>query len=202
MNSLALQHSRTLLARLSAAILIALVAVFSSVSAASAHDELISSDPAAGSTVTKSPEKIELDFSGELQQLAGADTSVVALSAEDGTKLASEVTTKGKNVTVVPEKKLASGTYKLVYRVVSSDGHPIEESFNFTVKLPAAASATPNDSVTNAPAPSAPADETNETNEPIQQLGSQISPVIWVIVGIAILGAAIAVLVKFTRQNK
>jgi len=199
LNSFAPQHSRTLLTRLSAAILIALVAVFTSVSAASAHDELISSDPAAGSTMTKSPEKIELNFSGELQQLAGAETSVVALSAEDGTKLASEVTTKGKNVTVVPEKKLASGTYKLVYRVVSSDGHPIEESFNFTVKLPVAASATPNDSVTNAPAPSAPAEQ---NNEPVQQLGSQISPVIWVIVGIAILGAAIAVLVKFTRQNK
>ncbi|GAA2951236.1 copper resistance CopC family protein [Glutamicibacter bergerei] len=199
MNSLALQHSRILLARLSAAILIALVAVFSSVSAASAHDELVSSNPVAGSTMTKSPEKIELNFSGVLQQLAGAETSVVALSTEDGTKLASEVTTKGKNVTVVPEKKLDSGTYKLVYRVVSSDGHPIEASFNFTVKLPVAASATPSDSVTNAPAPSAPAEQ---NNEPIQQLGSQVSPVIWVIVGIAILGAAIAVLVKFTRQNK
>ena len=151
MNSLALQHSRILLARLSAAILIALVAVFSSVSAASAHDELVSSNPVAGSTMTKSPEKIELNFSGVLQQLAGAETSVVALSTEDGTKLASEVTTKGKNVTVVPEKKLDSGTYKLVYRVVSSDGHPIEASFNFTVKLPVAASATPSDSVTNAP---------------------------------------------------
>lgn len=199
MNSLALQHSRTLLTRLAAAILVALVAVFCSISAASAHDELISSKPAAGSTVTKSPEKIELNFSGELQQLAGADTSVVALSAEDGSKLASDVTTKGKNVTVVPEKKLASGTYKLVYRVVSSDGHPIEESLNFTVKLPVAANATPSDSVTNAPAPSAQAEQ---NDEPIQQFGSQISPVIWVIVGIAILGAAIAVLVKFTRQNK
>ncbi|HAY42569.1 MAG TPA: hypothetical protein DCY59_03020, partial [Micrococcaceae bacterium] len=194
LNSLALQHSRTLLTRLSAAILLALVAVFSTVSAASAHDELISSNPAAGSTMTKSPEQIELNFSGELQQLAGAETSVVALSAEDGTKLASEVSTKGKTVTVVPEKELASGTYKLVYRVVSSDGHPIEESFNFTVKLPVAASVTPSE-----PAPSAPAEQ---NNEPMQQLGSQISPVIWVIVGIAILGAAIAVLVKFTRQNK
>lgn len=196
MKSLAIQHSRVLFTRLSVAILVALVAVFCSISAASAHDELISSDPAAGATVTKSPEKIELDFSGELQQLAGAQTSVVALSAEDGTKIASEVTTKGKTVTVVPESKLASGTYKLVYRVVSSDGHPISDSINFTVKLPAAAAS---ESATSAPAPKASAES---TNEPIQQLGSQVSPIIWVIVGVAILGAALAVLVKFTRQNK
>lgn len=193
------QPSRTHLVRLSAAMLVAFFAVFSSISAASAHDQLISSDPASGSTVTESPEQIVLEFSGVLQQLAGAETSVVALSSEDGTKIASEATTEGTNVTVVPETNLSSGAYTLTYRVASSDGHPIEDSISFTVDVAAEASETASASANNAPVESEPADQ---QPEPIQELGSQVNPIIWVVLGVVILGAAIAVLVKFTRQNK
>ncbi|WP_404286614.1 copper resistance protein CopC [Glutamicibacter arilaitensis] len=199
MKTIDIHASHTHLARLSAAILVALLAVFGSVSAASAHDQLISSDPASGSTVTEAPEKIILEFSGKLQQLAGAQTSVVALSTEDGTKIASEATTKGTDVTVVPETKLSSGTYKLAYRVASSDGHPIEDSISFTVNVAEEASESANAPASNAPVDSEPADQ---QQQPIQELGSQVSPIIWVVLGLAILGAAIAVLMKFTRQNK
>lgn len=199
MKSFALHNPRTIFARLAAALLVALVAVFCTISAASAHDELISSDPVSGSTISKSPEKIVLDFSGELQQLAGTPTSVVALSDEDDNKVASEATTKGKQVTVVPAQKLASGKYKLVYRVVSSDGHPISNSINFTVKLPATASATPSATATASAEPTASAEA---SEQPVQQASASVSPVIWVVIGVVILGAAIAVLVKFTRQNK
>lgn len=198
------QLLRSNFTRLSAAVAIALLAVFSTVSVASAHDELIKSDPAAGSTLTASPKELTLEFSGELQSLAGTETSVVAITAEDGTKVQSTLSTKGTKVVVLPQAPLTNGEYKLAYRVVSSDGHPIDNSYEFTVADPAAATAAPSTPAMTAPdaSQSAPATQAPGSDEPIQQLGSQLSPVVWIVVGIAVLGAALAVLIKFVRQNK
>lgn len=189
------------LTRLAAVVALAILAVFTSVTAASAHDELVSSNPKAGATLKQVPEELTLEFSGELQTMSGVNSTVVELS-NDGKAVEAKAETKGKTVTVTLAKSLENGEYELEYRVVSSDGHPVESKLDFTVN----ASAKPTPSMISAPSESAqadqPSDAQQENDNPLQAAGSNVSPVIWVVIGVVILGGAIAVLAKFMRNNK
>lgn len=176
--------------KLGAVLALTMFALFSSITAASAHDELISSSPKAGETLNAAPEKLTLEFSGKLQSLSGVDSTVIALT-RDGEKVPASAQTNGTKVIVTPETELANGEYSLAYRVVSSDGHPIENKYSFTVAAPSVVSAVP------AAPESAPAEPT-----PVQDLGSSMNPIVWVIVGVVILGGALSVLIKFTRNTK
>lgn len=189
------------LTRLAAVVALAILAVFTSVTAASAHDELVSSNPEAGATLKQAPEEITLEFSGELQTMSGVNSTVVELS-NDGKAVEAKAEIKGKTVTVTPAKSLENGEYELEYRIVSSDGHPVDSKLDFTVNT----SAKPTPSMISAPSESAqaakPSEAQQENDNPLQAAGSNVSPVIWVVIGVVILGGAIAVLAKFMRNNK
>lgn len=200
---------KTTLTRLAAVILLAILAMFASMTAASAHDELVSSTPKNGASLKEAPEKLTLEFSGELQSMSGVESTKVVLK-QDGKEVETTAATKGKVVTVTPAKALEAGEYDLAFRVVSSDGHPVENKLTFTID-----SATPTPSMVNAPSESAQPSETAQASEsaqasdsaeasrnPVQAAGSSMSPVLWVVIGVVILGGVIAVLAKFMRNNK
>ncbi|WP_345470530.1 copper resistance protein CopC [Glutamicibacter ectropisis] len=194
---------KTTLTRLSAVILLAILALFTSITAASAHDELVSSTPKDGATLKEAPEKLTLEFSGELQTMTGVESTKVVLK-QDGKEIETTAATKGKVVTVTPAKELEAGEYDLAFRVVSSDGHPVENKLAFTIE-----SAKPTPSMVNAPSESAQPSETAQASDsteasqnPVQAAGSSMSPVLWVVIGVVILGGVIAVLAKFMRNNK
>lgn len=194
---------KTTLTRLSAVILLAILALFTSITAASAHDELVSSTPKDGATLKEAPEKLTLEFSGELQTMTGVESTKVVLK-QDGKEIETTAATKGKVVTVTPAKELEAGDYDLAFRVVSSDGHPVENKLAFTIE-----SAKPTPSMVNAPSESAQPSETAQASDsteasqnPVQAAGSSMSPVLWVVIGVVILGGVIAVLAKFMRNNK
>lgn len=203
MNSFAIPRQRTLLTRLFAAAMISLLALFTIGTAAHAHDELIGSTPEAGTTLTESPKEIVLNFSGELQTLADDGGTVVVISNQAGDEIGNDFEVKGRDVHITPATELVSGEYTVASRVISSDGHPIEKAISFTVEsgensaapIESAAPETVSaDESTAAPAEEpAPADETAATGG--------ISPVLWIVIGVAIAGTAIAVLVNFTRRN-
>lgn len=203
MSSFAAPRQSTGMMRILTAAVIALLAVFTVSSTAHAHDDLIGSTPVSGSTVAEIPQEIILNFSGQLQTLAGDGGTVVVITDAAGTVIPNEFVVQGRDVIVTPDAGLSSGEYSVASRVISSDGHPIEKSISFTVDAgePAAEpieSAAPEtvsaDESTAAPAEeSAPADETAATGG--------ISPVLWIVIGVAIAGTAIAVLVNFTRRN-
>ncbi|MFF4776045.1 copper resistance protein CopC [Microtetraspora fusca] len=95
--------------------------------AAQAHDSLKSSTPAENAKVTEL-KTIELDYSAQvrfpvvaMRDSAGKPIAVGAAHAE-GAKVRADVTAP-----------LAPGGYVLAWRVVSSDGHPIEGEIPFTV---------------------------------------------------------------------
>lgn len=111
-----------------AALLVAALSVFA-FAPASAHDQLVSSNPEDGSTVDQQPEWIEMTFSGDIQQV-GSEVKVVI----DGKNVsAGELTADGKKVSVALPDNLKPGDYKVTWRVVSSDGHPISGDFDFTI---------------------------------------------------------------------
>ncbi|MGX1749650.1 copper resistance CopC family protein [Glutamicibacter protophormiae] len=188
------------LSRMIAGAAVAMLAAFGTVGAANAHDYLTGSSPENGASVKSSPKDITMTFSAELQQLSGTDSTVVALS-QAGKKIPTTASTKGTTVTVVPDAELASGEYTLAVRVISSDGHPVEDSISFTVEVPASAAASAPVSQTAAASPSA--DEpTVQPVQPVQDLGAGMNPVVWIIAGVVVLGGVIAVLVKFMRNTR
>lgn len=106
---------------------------------ASAHDRLLSSDPADGATVDEAPGAITLVFSADVLA-AGAQ---VAVTTPDGT-VAAEVAVDGDEAVAALPDDLPGGDWDVAWRVVSSDGHPIEGDLAFTV---AAASPSPSASL-------------------------------------------------------
>ncbi len=120
---------RALVAAL-ATLLIASGGVLQGTAPAFAHDELVSSDPASGSTVDALPAALTLTFSGDL--LSDASTTVVQITDASGASLTDGAPTVSANVVTQPLTGSASGAVSVAWRVVSSDGHPIAGEFAFT----------------------------------------------------------------------
>lgn len=98
---------------------------------AQAHDTLLSTDPEDGATLETSPEDIDLTFSADILEVS----PLVRITDEDGTELAEIVPTiEGPVATATLEEPLPAGTHEIQWRVVSSDGHPIEGTFSLTVE--------------------------------------------------------------------
>ncbi|MFY1670387.1 copper resistance CopC family protein [Plantactinospora sp. WMMB334] len=105
---------------------------------AAAHAQLLSSDPRADSTVTTQLTEITLTFS----ELVRGDFSTVVVTGPDGSRHeAGEPRAADKQVHL-PVSPLRSGGYRVAYRVVSADGHPVQGQFRFTVALPPAEEST------------------------------------------------------------
>lgn len=185
-----------------AALLIAFGTVLAAASPASAHDELIGSDPAAGGTLDALPAQLTLTFSAEIADDEGA--SVVEVTDAAGTSLTGGTPTVRDNVLTQPLAGAASGAVKVLWKVVSSDGHPISGEYSFTVEgAPAPTeTAAPTPTETTAPTPSAEPTPT-VTSEPVSDEGSTALP--WIIAGLlalALIGAVVYLLVSRSRREK
>lgn len=95
--------------------------------AALAHDSLKRSSPAKDARV-ESVQRIELEFSARVR------FPVVVLHDANGrTVNVGKPEAQGKTVTAALSSPLGGGGYMIGWRVVSSDGHPIEGEIPFTV---------------------------------------------------------------------
>jgi methionine-rich copper-binding protein CopC len=193
-------------AALLGALLIAFVAAVATASPAHAHDELLGSDPAANATIDALPGQLTLTFSAEIADDEGA--SVVEVTDAAGTALASGTPTVRDNLVTQALSGEASGAVTVLWKVVSSDGHPISGEFSFTVTGAPTPTATPTE--TTAPTPSATATPSETatptptvTSEPAASDGSSALP--WVIAGVlllALIGAVVYLLVSRSRREK
>lgn len=138
------------------AILAALL-VFGTAAPAHAHDRLKSSSPARNATV-ESIDEVRLEFSSKVRV-----PFVNVRGPGDVEHKAGEPEVDGAVVTQAVDGPLPDGRYTIAYRVVSSDGHPIEGEIPFEVKgaptpSPSAAaseSAEPSTAASTAASPSA-----------------------------------------------
>jgi methionine-rich copper-binding protein CopC len=111
--------------------------------AASAHDQVLSTTPASQQHLDTAPTEVSLVFSDAVLDLGAA----VLVVDEDGTDWAEgavriDGSAVGQDLTGV----LPDGHYQVRWRVVSADGHPISGTFDFGVgDVPAGtfAAATP-----------------------------------------------------------
>jgi len=102
-------------------------------SLAAAHAYLVKSVPAGRATLFTSPGKIQLWFNERLESRYSSasvldsdgkrvDLDNAQVSSDDPTQLAIGV------------KQLQSGRYTVKFRVLSVDGHVVEQSFPFTIR--------------------------------------------------------------------
>ncbi|GAA2097670.1 MULTISPECIES: copper resistance CopC family protein [Brevibacterium] len=98
--------------------------------AASAHDQLVSSSPADGDELASQPEWLELEFSGNVQEI-GSEIRVIG--PDDADVSAGEITIEGRTLSSALPDNLGPGEYTVQWRVVSEDSHPIDGSFSFTI---------------------------------------------------------------------
>lgn len=103
-------------------------------SPASAHDELLSTDPAAGSTVATAPETVVLTFAEPPLSLGmGVDVSGPSGSVSLGAPMLA-----GSTVRQMLQAGAPAGTYTVRWRVTADDGHPVTGSFTFVASAPGA----------------------------------------------------------------
>lgn len=107
-------------------------------SLAQAHPKLLSSTPAEGADGAP-PEKIELHFSENLMtQFSGAKLVMTEMPgmAHSPMPMKAKVSAGSdpKTMLVTPLSPLPAGTYKVEWRAVSSDTHPITGNVTFKVK--------------------------------------------------------------------
>lgn len=98
-----------------------------------AHDQLLESDPAPGEVLDVSPEAITLTFSADILELS---SQVVVTDAAGRVVLDSPGEIVGPTLIATVEQPFDAGHLLVTWRVVSSDGHPIDGTFAFVV-LPA-----------------------------------------------------------------
>ncbi|GAB2463508.1 hypothetical protein GCM10007967_17270 [Xylanimonas ulmi] len=220
-------------ARALSALLVALLAVGAALvglaAPASAHDRLVSSDPADGTTLDAVPAAVTLTFS---EQVLETGTQVVVTA--DGVDVGAQpAQVDGVTVTAPLPPDAPHGAYQVAWRIVSADGHPVEGSLTFTVAAPApspvaeptqAAADSPADSATDSPADAAtdspadatadratdtptdatadsPADTASPTPAPIAASPSGGAVVGWIAAGVAVLAVALAGLAWGRRRG-
>ena len=104
-----------------------------------AHAELQSSNPGAESVLSVMPESISLTFSEALIALEGEKVNTIALSDPNGRDVplspsVVENTTLSTEIADLANGAFEPGEYKITYRVVSADGHPVSGSISFILE--------------------------------------------------------------------
>jgi methionine-rich copper-binding protein CopC len=180
-----------------AAAVTALVLAFAGLTVAapaSAHDEFISSDPAADAALEELPAQLTLTFSGAL----AADPGATELQVTDagGTSLTDgDPVVEGTTVTQALTGA-ASGVVTVLWKVVSSDGHPISGEFDFTVTAPPAPTPTPSASPTASASASPTAEPTpTPTETPVSAASDSTLADVWpwIVGGVLVAGVGGAV---------
>lgn len=176
---------------------------------AAAHDELVSTDPADGATVATAPDQVTLTFTDKAIALG----TEVKVTAPDGSVVSAGDPQLGPTTVVQPlAPARPAGTYTVVWRVTSADGHPVSGTFHFAatsavgVAAPTASavpsevpSATPGGAAA-VPSTAGPSPTPTASADPVPS-ASTGRPSYWLVVGaVLVLAAAAAALGRRRRQ--
>lgn len=190
-----------------ALVLLAAASLFVGAAPASAHSALVSSNPAAGAAVTAPLDRVSLTFSEA--PLAGLDAGL-RIEVRDGSDR--DVSTGSVEVSGSSMSKavaLADGTYRVLWRYVSPDGHPITGEYSFTASGASAVTSTAAPTASPAPTTPAPSKAATSRSTATAMVGpagaithAGHSPVaVWVIGAVAVLAAAAAAAAAVVRRR-
>lgn len=114
-----------------ATLVLAAIAMVATATPASAHNVLISTNPAKNASLETGPATIMLTFDAPVQ---GGDINQVAVTGPGGTRWAEGNVVINGNVVTAPVRPLGpAGVYTVGFRILSADGHPVEDQYTFTL---------------------------------------------------------------------
>jgi copper resistance protein C len=172
---------------------------------AAAHAYLLDSSPEDGETVDDPPTEIVLEFNEAIQP----DFVQVAVLDEADEPLDVAAPDVAGPIVTQPVTDLQPGEYRVSYRVVSADGHPVDGSVSFTVTRAAAERPAPEPTAEPSPPPeptAAPvagdtAGEPTPTDTPESAAADGTnSPAVWL--GGAALAVAAAAAALYLRRRR
>ena len=102
-----------------------------------AHSTLVSSNPSADSTVLDFPMEVTLTFNEELLKVGQENPNKVEVFDESGALVSGASLLSGASI-AAPVGINGNGAYTVKYRVVSKDGHVVEDEYQFNVESPIA----------------------------------------------------------------
>lgn len=117
---------------------LALITSVINASSASAHAKLVKVTPKQDAQLTTAPKEVTLEFS---ETLSTSFTTVVVTTAAGASVTLGKPKVVGAKAIQALSPRLASGTYRILFRVVSHDGHPVTGESGFTLKLQLSTSA-------------------------------------------------------------
>jgi methionine-rich copper-binding protein CopC len=107
-------------------------ALMSVAGTATAHSELRRSAPASGEVLSQPPERIELVFSERVQLTA---LRLYRVGGEEIALPRRAIRVADKETLALPP--LGTGAYRVEWRIISADGHPVGGTITFRVEAPA-----------------------------------------------------------------
>jgi len=178
-------------------LLASLTTLLATAPSAAAHDQLRSTNPADGAVLDVAPAQIDLTFSDDVLPIS---PQVVLRDTAQNDVTTTEPSVSGDVVSLPWPTGTAGGDFTVAWRVVSSDGHPIEGQFAFTVTAPTEAPAeTPGETAVETPA--APTTQTTTAVAGTTDQGSSPTPFVMAGVAAAALLLVTLLLVRRTRPT-
>jgi methionine-rich copper-binding protein CopC len=177
---------------IAAAVVAAGAAALVPATAASAHDYLVSSSPAAGATVSGSLSSVALTFDDVVLDEGGRGALVQVTDASGRNFERGCASVQGRTVSA-PVALGGPGTYRVTWQIVSADGHPVSDSLQFRYTGPKAGSGHAGPLAKCGAAASAPA--ARASGGPAQASVSHTTVVIIAVAGGIVLLAVIAVVI-------
>ncbi len=167
--------------RILAAVAVGVLVAIGAATPAWAHSRLLRTDPADGATLTRPVATVTLTFN---ERVRGRFSTVVVTGPGDisYSRGAVQVVDTDVQQRVYP---LRSGNYRVAWRAVSADGHPVQGEFGFTLRL------SPADEPTAGP-PTAAATPTRH--------GSGRRTSWWVLLGSVVASAGVVAVVRLRRR--
>lgn len=194
---------RTRRTSLSLGISAAVLAVaFGTPTPAWAHDGLVTSTPEAGSTIDTELDSVTLTFSDDLLDIGDANGAyAIQVIGPDDLYYNLDCVERDGRTASTSVALGESGDYRVLWQVISSDGHPTSDSFEFTYAAPETATAAIGSDI----APCTPGDPTDEdpdtTADADDADGGSISPLLFGGGAILVILIATAIAVAVLRPK-
>ena len=139
--------------------------LFLPVSSAFAHAQITATSPKRGVELTELPEEVMVEFDGNLTVIEDLSINILKVFNQSGVQIDNGKTlVGGARLTVGIENRTGTGIFRVVYRVVSEDGHPVEGEFKFSVA--ASPTNSPTKSPTKSPTTKSTVDPSSDSSQP------------------------------------
>jgi methionine-rich copper-binding protein CopC len=112
---------------------IGIIASLTDIKPVQAHAQLVRAVPGISSIIHQTPKKVTLTFDDDLLALSSSNLIAVYSPANQRVDQL-QTRLSGSSLSVDLKTKLPFGRYKVTYRVISADGHPVSASYYFYFK--------------------------------------------------------------------